>query len=257
MDWSNYYQAHNPYMGTAIGSAHSRQGANSQDAVRWADGNQFNSSSMTAATGRIIAGAVCDGVGSYGHSEVGAKICAAAACTVARDAALYQRRATPARVAAAVEKATEKALRQVAMMVGGGWEDFVHCTLLLLVCTPSWTAAWHCGDGAWAVNDAPLVMLDDLSAQPKPRTPAQAWEDHEAGHPLQGWLRPLFELPTREVKSAVIATDGARYLASGSLVIGDRTERDLDIMISNAAGLGTLKDDLGVFALRPIREGER
>lgn len=256
MDWSNYYQAHKPYMGTAIGSAHARQGANSQDAVRWADGNQFTSSAMSAATGRVIAGAVCDGVGSYGHSEVGAKICAAAACTVARDAALYQRRATPQRVAAAVEKATEKVLRQVAMMVGAGWEDFVHCTLLLLVCTPSWIAAWHCGDGAWAVNDAPLTHLDDLAAQPKPRTPVQAW-DSTASRPMVGWLRPLFEMPTREVKSAVIATDGARYLAPGSLVIGDRTERDLDIMISNAAGLGTLKDDLGVFALRPIRGGER
>ncbi len=256
MDWSNYYQAHKPYMATAIGSAHAKQGANCQDAVRYADGNQFTSSSMTKVTGRVIAGAVCDGVGSYGHSEVGAKLVSAAACTAARDAALNVRKATPAAVALAVEMAAAKAAMQVALMVGSGWEDFVHCTLLLLVCTPSWTGAWHCGDGAWTVNDAPLTHLADLASWPEPRTPAQAWEYSEQ-RAMQGWLRPLFELPTREVKSALISTDGARYLAPGSLTIGDRTERDIDITIANAAGLGTLHDDLGVFAIRPIREGER
>ncbi len=188
---------------TVSGRDHVRVGRNNQDALAW-----------EARDGALVA-VVCDGCGSRPRSELGAQLGARvvlSSCLKALvdDPALE----APARLIERVQVRTLETLRALTELVCAPARApaFVHDALLFtivgLVITPARTLAFAAGDGALAINGELLALGPFPDNSPPYLCAALLSPEHAA----RGRLRALARLPTDELRSALIASDGALEL---------------------------------------------
>ncbi|WP_170136496.1 protein phosphatase 2C domain-containing protein [Nannocystis exedens] len=101
-----------------------------------------------------VALAVADGVsrvdGHPSQTEVGAALVAELAARAAFDAALRGQSFVEARTHVATVLVRQLLPLWAVLSPNAG--TFLHCTLVLAVTTPAWTAIWLVGDGAWGAS---------------------------------------------------------------------------------------------------------
>jgi len=174
--------------GSVIGSAHLRAGRNGQDG--WA---------IERDAGGNVVIVVTDGCGSARHSEVGAKL---GASLVARE---ILSRATSAIDWDAAATAVVKQLSTFAETLDVN--DHLLFTVVGALITPVDTIVFHAGDGFFAINGA----TERIGPYRDNAPPYLAYA-------LLGGPEPSFTIaqrvPTGEVESILIATDGAEPLVS-------------------------------------------
>ncbi len=192
--------------GTVAGRDHSRVGKNSHDAYAWADYRD-----LTVAV-------VCDGCGSSGHSEVGAKIGA----KIALESILRHYRACPELFPYAnmenpalklVKRSILTRIQSLAESMAGGFSENVSqyflFTILAAVIDGKEKKAFifGCGDGIFYVNDVPTSI-------PSPNN-APAYLSYnlvDTGRPSPD-LGMLWMGDMDSLKSLLIGTDGVQELA--------------------------------------------
>ena len=185
--------------GTAAGRAHVLTGRNNQDSFAWAQ-----------SPGGLVA-VVCDGCGSSPHSEVGAQL---GARLVAKALALQLARgADPAgdQLWQAARVEVLETLGGLAAVLGGNPAhaigDFLLFTAVGVIVTPQITRCFAAGDGIVAVNGAPKI----IGPFPDNAPPYLAYALFEnQGDRYQFELQT--PLPTAEVESVMVGTDGAAAL---------------------------------------------
>lgn len=174
--------------GSIVGTAHLHAGRNGQDGF------------AIHRAGDITVAVVTDGCGSAPHSEVGAKIGAA---IVARCVAGDGLNAT---------RVLDE-LRLIAATLGDDLSrvvsDYLLFTVVGVLMTPAQTIIFSAGDGLFAINGIERVIGPFPGNAPP-----------YLGYALLDGTTPAFTieecLPTADVETIVIATDGAARLA-GSL----------------------------------------
>lgn len=172
--------------GSIVGTAHLHAGRNGQDGF------------AIHRQGDTTVAVVTDGCGSATHSEVGAKIGAA---IVAREVAKDFLHAP----AAILDQ-----LRAIAAALGDDIErvvnDYLLFTIVGVVVTPAETIVFSAGDGLFAINGRERV----LGPYPGNAPPY-------LGYALLDGEVPSFIIeqcvPTEQVRTILIATDGAARLA--------------------------------------------
>lgn len=205
--------------GTVAGRQHRLSGSNAQDAFAW------------RSTPRWTAAVVCDGCSGGAHSEVGAQLGAPiflSALGVQLDAASPGRAPGEQDLIACLERARQATvahLRRLARAMGAHRErslvDYFLFTVVGVVVAESRTLIFSRGDGLYALNgevviqppfpgNRPPYLADDLLAPP----------EHAA---TPRWQFQV-SLPTTEVRSVLIASDGAARYASlvGRSIPGSR-----------------------------------
>ena len=263
-DWSE--TPWRPWHTCLQGTAHRRDLRNCQDATAIREGTRLRPRSPVG-DGRFVVGAVSDGVGSHRHAEIGARLTATIAVNIVTDA-LHRGRG-PASIGEALTTGLPARLGQLADLCRDEWTECCYATIVVAVGTVDWFAAWACGDGYLSVNgETPRVtgvlMRDRLPVDYR-HTPGFDSE----GRPRKAMLEKLVELPAREVASAWIGTDGARYLtadgapwkdhlgdpladappvAAGWKSMEQWGERHFSAL---QAGMSSLRDDLGLVAFVP------
>ncbi len=188
---------------TVTGREHVRVGRNNQDALAYA-----------TRSGALVA-VVCDGCGSCPRSELGAQLGARVTLSACLDALRDDPQLeAPPQLLARVQARTLETLRAVTELVcePSSARAFVHDALLFtivgLLITPTRTLAFAAGDGALAINDE-LRALGPFPDNSPPYLGAALLSPEDAA---RGRLRALVSLPTAELRSAMIASDGALEL---------------------------------------------
>lgn len=205
--------------GTVLGRQHQLSGRNAQDAFAWR-----SAPGWTAAI-------VCDGCSGGAHSEVGAQL-GAPIFLHALGAQLDAGGANPVNggedLLAGLERArraTVAQLRRLARVMGPNREralvDYFLFTVVGVAITESQTLIFSRGDGVYALNgevvvqppfpgNRPPYLADDLLSPP----------EHAA---TPRWQFQV-SVPTSEVTSVLIASDGAARFASlvGQSIPGSR-----------------------------------
>ncbi len=191
--------------GSVAGADHVRTGRANQDAFTWRRGE------------RALVAAVCDGCGSGRHSEVGAKL---GARLLTDAAARLLDAGAPAGEASTWSRVRRDLLAQLRLLanaMGGSLTDTVADYFLFTVVgvavTPAQTVIVAAGDGLFAVNG----VARQLGPFPGNQPPYLSYDlvGDEPGPPLAIEAR----LPTAEVGSVVIGTDGAVDLPAGELSV--------------------------------------
>lgn len=178
--------------GSMIGRHHVLAGKNNQDAFR------------VVRQERYIIAVVCDGCGSGKHSEVGAKLGARIVIDAIADLLNHDLAISDREFWKAVQTNLLQKLKDFVAISNGDMEfvnDYLLFTIVGVLITPNETVTFSMGDGAIAVNG----KLNQIPAYPDNAPPYLAY----------GLYRPdavSFEirdrLPTSEVESILIATDG-------------------------------------------------
>jgi hypothetical protein len=181
--------------GTVQGASHRRAGKNSQDAFGWALSDEG-----------LIA-VVCDGCSSGRHSEVGAQLGARLLLNALyrelplrdEDPSLWQR----------LQENVLSSLRIVAELLGGELDaaarDYLLFTVVGVLITPRTSWIFVLGDGVVFVNEQRVALGPYADNAP----PYLAYRLFEATHPTKSVeLLPLCQLPTSELRSVLIGTDG-------------------------------------------------
>ncbi len=189
--------------GSVTGADHRRTGRGNQDAFTWRRGQ------------RALVAVVCDGCGSGRHSEVGAKLGA----RLVTEAAVHHLDAgAPAAEPATWSRVARDLLAQLRLLanaMGGSLTDTVADYFLFTVVgvavTPAWTVVFAAGDGLIAVNGD----TRQLGPFPGNQPPYLAYALVD-GEPAPG-LAIEARLPTADLTSALVGTDGAVDLASADL----------------------------------------
>ena len=242
--------------GTSLGRDHRRVEKSNQDAYSW------------RVTDVAIAAVVADGCGSGRHSEVGAQLGARVACEALVRGLCCDPSADPARLLAAARADVLAQLRVLARAMGGPLaalvSDYFLFTLLGAAVTPAWTALFAIGDGILALNGAITTLGPFADDAPPYLGYALLSEDHPGAA-----LTALQLLPTAELRSCAVATDGARDVADlPALWTDDRYFENPDALRRRLATLnrdrvrpdwarqrlerepGALRDDTTIVALR-------
>jgi hypothetical protein len=216
--------------GSVAGADHIRAARNNHDAFRW------------AATEDGVIAVVCDGCGSAPHSEVGAKIGARLAVrTIAghlRDGIDWP----------AVEANFIQRLRSVAEQVGGV-ADFFLFTLVAAVITRETTTVAAAGDGVAMINGVSVPFPDVVDNAP-------AYLGYALLGKSDASLQPLASVPTGDVRSLLLATDGAAQLDRlATFWTDDRYFRNPDalrraLFVLNRWPPGKLPDDTTIVVIR-------
>jgi len=178
--------------GSMIGRHHVLAGKNNQDAFR------------VVRQERYIIAVVCDGCGSGKHSEVGAKLGTRMVIDAIADLLNHDLAISDREFWKAVQTNLLQKLKDFVAISNGDMEfvnDYLLFTIVGVLITPNETVTFSMGDGAIAVNG----KLNQIPAYPDNAPPYLAY----------GLYRPdavSFEirdrLPTSEVESILIATDG-------------------------------------------------
>ena len=189
--------------GSIIGRNHVLAGKNNQDAFR-----------VVMREQHIIA-VVCDGCGSGKHSEVGAKLGARMVIDAIADLLNHDLVTSDREFWNAVQTNLLQKLKDFVAISNGDMEfvnDYLLFTIVGVLITPSETVTFSMGDGAIAVNG----KLNQIPAYPDNAPPYLAY----------GLYRPeavSFEirdrLPTSEVESILIATDGIDDLVTVEAIV--------------------------------------
>lgn len=241
------------------GADHVRTGRANQDAFTWRRGE------------RALVAMVCDGCGSGRHSEVGAKL---GARLLTETAVRLLDAGAPAGEAPTWSRVRRDLLAQLRLLanaMGGSLTDTVADYFLFtavgVAVTLEQTVVVAAGDGLLAVNGA----ARQLGPFPGNQPPYLSYDliDDEPGPPLAIEAR----LPTAEVDSVLVGTDGAVDLPADELSVDvlcadDALFRNRDAMRRRLALLaaervtpdwearrlvrarGRLPDDTTVIALR-------
>lgn len=197
--------------GTVPGMRHIAAGRNNQDALRVVE--------TTSATVAVV----CDGCGSAARSEVGAWLGAELiASAVARRC--EGRRSFETSILEQVQHELLDALRMMGARFGGDAvravsEGFLF-TVIGAVVLADETVVFAAGDGMFAVNGE-VVVIGPFAGNAPPYLGLSLIEKR----PLpENGLKILRRLPTAEVGSLVVGSDGV-----GDLVDGDRIVSDLPV----------------------------
>lgn len=164
----------------------------------------------------IAVGVVCDGCGSGGHSEVGAKI---GARIIVRQILRRFHDGPEAFAPAGVEKGLMRVRRSalghiqlLADAMSGGFtetvEDYFLFTVVGFIMTREDTFVFRCGDGLVYVNDTAVTLT---SADNKPDYLSYGIVDGTARASAFGVVSAL---KTGDVRSVLVGTDGACALAA-------------------------------------------
>lgn len=168
----------------------------------------------------ILAGAVCDGCGSGGHSEVGAKI--AARMIVEQVLRRYSR--DPGAFAwPAVERELQKirlsVLGQIQVLADSMGEGFTETiseyflfTVLAVIMTRQWTFVAGAGDGIILANENVFPRASDDN---KPDYISYGLVETENG-PAAPPLRILLSRTTAHTDRILLGTDGAKDLVKAA-----------------------------------------
>ena len=178
--------------GSMIGRNHVLAGKNNQDAFRVVRQEQY-----------IIA-VVCDGCGSGKHSEVGAKLGARMVIDAIADLLNYDLAISDREFWKAVQTNLLQKLKDFVAISNGDMEfvnDYLLFTIVGVLITSSETVTFSIGDGTIAVNG----KLNQIPAYPDNAPPYLAYGLY---HPDAVSFEIRDRLPTSEVESILIATDG-------------------------------------------------
>ena len=178
--------------GSMIGRNHVLAGKNNQDAFRVVRQEQY-----------IIA-VVCDGCGSGKHSEVGAKLGTRMVIDAIADLLNYDLAISDREFWKAVQTNLLQKLKDFVAISNGDMEfvnDYLLFTIVGVLITPSETVTFSMGDGAIAVNG----KLNQIPAYPDNAPPYLAYALYR---PDAVSFEIRDRLPTSEVESILIATDG-------------------------------------------------
>ena len=190
--------------GSIAGRNHTLAGKNNQDAYC-----SYSSELVTIAV-------VCDGCGSGKHSEVGAKLGAG----LIVEAIARQLKGQTSLDLVEVRQDVLVQLEGIGKTIAGVHplsqiiNDYLLFTVIGALITPSETAVFSIGDGVIAVNG----KVTQIGPFPNNAPPYLAYS--LCGYPEWGHLQMHYQLPTQEVESILIGTDGvsdlidsqARYL---------------------------------------------
>ena len=186
--------------GSVIGREHLRVGKNNQDAYSW---------SLTESGSIAV---VCDGCGSGSHTEVGAKL---GARLIVATIQQVLKQDLPLADDTVWQTIQQTVLAQLHVLVGqiGGEptqtiRDYLLFTIAGVVITPTITATFALGDGVIVVNDQ--VMQLGPFANNAPPYLGYALLQEQVSECLQ--LKPLQVLPTDQVQSLLIGSDGVSDL---------------------------------------------
>jgi hypothetical protein len=187
-----------PWHTCLTGLAHRKEGSNCQDATAFAEGNRIARRSRASgeyrATGRWLAACVSDGVGSYHHSEVGARMTVNIALNHVR--AGLQLGETPPNLGPRVARGLVKDLNALARLCGENWQHACYATVILAVGTVDWFAVWACGDGFYGIGDGPAQDTGPLVPLPVTRqrgrdAPLDPPPTFRGGKAMDSWGRSL------------------------------------------------------------------
>lgn len=127
--------------------------------------------------------AVADGVSRVNHApsraEVGAILTAEIAARAAADGARHG--LAPKDLRAHVAAALLRHLASLHVALGGAAASLLHCTLVLGVTTPDFTAVWLVGDGSWGASGSLAHGSSPRAACPV-ACYGRRWECHGARH---------------------------------------------------------------------------
>ena len=193
--------------GSVTGREHARLGRNNQDGV------------ALAARGDLLVAVVTDGCSSGKWSEVGARI---AARWLVEWTPHYLRPATGASRESELRDLTTGLLRYLVMT--GSWlsaneeswmatlQDYFLFTFLVAVVTPAETLVFGIGDGVLSVNGR-ITVVDP---GPDNAPPYVVYNLTTRALPASLRVAPIVHcrLPTRALRSLIIATDGASELVA-------------------------------------------
>lgn len=186
--------------GSVTGRDHKERGQNNQDSFYW------------VSFGKSLVAVVSDGCGSGGHSEIGAKIGARIISRIlAGDVCFLNEPASEEQFIKLLERVfdqTTAILRHAAIwMSGGAFDvsqtilDYFLFTVVGVLITPRNTVVFSLGDGLFAING----LVEKIGPFPENSPPY-------LGYSALGGRKLNFEiqriLPTMELDSALIATDG-------------------------------------------------
>lgn len=193
--------------GTITGRDHVQQLKNNQDGY-----SLFH-------TPNSIVGVVCDGCGSGDYSEVGARITARIVAYNAHTLTNSYQELGP-EFLSMLESVTLASLRSTAQQLGDSpqmrgesltysqgktVEDYLLCTVLGVVMTPKTVLVFFVGDGIVAVNGEIQVLEPNEGNSPD----YLAYALTGSARGSDAWkLRTLCQIPTEELNSVLLATDG-------------------------------------------------
>lgn len=266
--------------GSVAGKDHTVVGKNNHDAFHC-----LSASDLTVAF-------VTDGCGSGSHSEIGAKI-GVRLLTRALVRQLERRRELLARDRLTIEEdilsfilepARQDVLAELRLLANAMDEslsnvvaEYFLFTAVGAIITPTWTVVCSIGDGVFAVNGA-MTMLGPFPGNEPPYLAYDLlpFDLHASG--AEQLRRSSFRfrigalIPTSEVTSILIGTDGVRDLAEASEVVlpnkaepiglisqfwqEDRYFRNPDMVrrrLTLAHRANALPDDTTLVAIRRIR----
>lgn len=255
-----------PWHTCIIGAGHQQRLGNCQDATCVREGTRLRARTSIAC-GRYVIGAVSDGVGSHRFSEVGARVTATLAASIASDGLV--RGQGPAQIEARLTKDLPAGLAKLTDVCRDAWEDCCFATLVLAVGTVDWFAVWACGDGYYSVNAAAPSVTGVVA---RDRLPVDYRYQPRGGEHRPAMLTKLVELKASEVRGAWISTDGARYLTADGQAHKSWLDDPLPLappvldgwqameswgrghIDAACAGISVLRDDLGMVAFVPRGE---
>ena len=195
--------------GSMIGRNHVLAGKNNQDAFR------------VVRQKRYIIAVVCDGCGSGKHSEVGAKLGARMVIDAIADLLNYDLVISDRKFWNTVQTNLLQKLKDFVTISNGDMEfvnDYLLFTIVGVLITPSETVTFSMGDGAIAVNG----KLNQIPVYPDNAPPYLAYDLYRPDA-ISFEIRD--RLPTSEVESILIATDGIDDLIAVE-VIGQFWQED-------------------------------
>lgn len=203
--------------GSIVGREHLRVGKNNQDAYFW-----------SVAESGVVA-AVCDGCGSGIHSEVGAKLGARIVTETIEHALKEELNLADDAVWQTIQQTMLAQLQVLAGQLGGDRtqtiRDYFLFTIAGVAITPVFTTVFALGDGVIAVNDQ-MMQLGPFANNAPPYLGYGLLQE-KFSKSLQ--LKPLRVLPTSQVQSLLIGSDGisdlikvaAHSLPGRSDLVGD------------------------------------
>lgn len=201
--------------GSVRGREHERLGQSSQDG------------SHILFDDSLILALVCDGCGSGAHSEIGAKLGGALVGRRLWDEVKRDGSRPFEEILDAARLSSLKDLRLISDFIGGNLTsvicDYLLFTIVGAIITPFRACIFSHGDGLTTVNG--VTRLIDHDNMPPYLSYALVEEALEKGMAAKLGFRIVEQLPTAELDSIVLATDGFEKLlpaSSSEDIVGSR-----------------------------------
>ena len=190
--------------GSTIGREHLRLGKNNQDAYYWV--------SIDSATIAVV----CDGCGSGTHSEVGAKIGARLVVEAMLRNLPEDGLSLSTNFWQQVHQDLLHSLGMIAASLGGDLvsvvKEYLLFTIIGAVITPEETAVFAIGDGVFALNEEVITIPPFPNNAPPYLSYGLIIDALLDMKPVDCQLRVHRQVPTSEVQSILIGTDGVEDL---------------------------------------------